>query len=291
MTGYGQGVGESSDARFVVELKSVNHRFCDVQVRLPREYMALEPRIAAQVRKTYHRGRVEVFIKRIDLVPAEAEVQINDALASAYFQKLQQLKSKLELQAPISLETLLGIGGVVNTLEATRDAESDWPLIASALKAALAAVQGMRIQEGAVLHRDLHERWHTLESIHQELVSLADGAEEAIRDRLLQRTRDVLARADAGDLDEGRFFQEVVYWVDRSDISEELTRFASHLSQLEGLLEDGEPVGRKIDFLLQELLREANTLGSKSNTTEQTRCAMAVKVELEKIREQVQNIE
>ncbi len=291
MTGYGYGEAQSPEIKLQVELKSVNNRFCDVQVRIPREYMALEPRIVALVREQYSRGRVDLFIRKLDLVPSEPRVQFNMALASQYHRQLEALKGHLNLPGEINLTMLLGLDGVAATLEVFRDPEVDWPLVRDAVSQALESVRQMRRQEGEALRQDLAARIALLRDLHREMTELSHFTQQQSQDRLHQKVIEALGRANAGDIDAGRLLQEVVYLVDRVDITEELTRFNSHLIQLSGLLDETQPVGRKVDFLLQELLREANTIGSKTATPDITRCGMTIKVELEKIREQIQNVE
>jgi uncharacterized protein (TIGR00255 family) len=291
MTGYGYGEAESPEVKIQVELKSVNHRFCDVQVRIPREYMALEPRVVGLARAAYSRGRVELFIRRVDLIPHENHVQFNLALARQYHRQLTEMKAALNLAGEIDLSVLLGLDGVTETVEVFRDAETDWPLVQQAVSAALASADRMRRQEGDAILRDLEERIALLRDFHRQMTELSRTTRQDAQQRLQNRVQEALARANAGEIDHGRLMQEVVYLMDRVDISEELTRFDSHLVQLSALLKEEQPVGRKIEFLLQELLRVANTIGSKTSTPDITRCGMLIKVELEKIREQIQNIE
>jgi uncharacterized protein (TIGR00255 family) len=291
MTAYGYGEAANEQIRLQVEIKSVNHRFCDVQMRIPREYLALEPRVANMVREHYNRGRVDVFVRREDLKGTGARPRVNMENARAYYQQLVDLKEALQLTGSIEVSMLLGLPGVAESIEPTRDAEDDWPLVKKAVEKALRAASEMRRQEGQALLRDLQTRFGTLKTLHREMGELAVGLEQELQARLETRVREVLDRARAGELDQGRLLQEVVYLVDRTDISEELTRVNSHLLQFELLLGESQPVGRKIEFLLQELQREANTIGSKTTNPAVSQRAVAMKVELEKIREQIQNIE
>lgn len=291
MTGYGYGEAASELVRIQVELKGVNNRFLDVQVRVPREYMALEPRMVTLLRETFGRGRVDVHLKRTDLRGGQGRVQINAGAAREYHQQLVSLKSTLGLAGEISLDLLMSLDGVAVAMEETYDPELEWPLVQTALKAAIEAFREMRQREGDNLRRDLVARHQTLVALHEEMVKYSAGMTQLLQDKLVTRLTDAMARAGLGSLEESRLLQEVVYYADRVDISEELTRFKSHLDQLQGLLNVREAVGRKIEFLLQELVREANTIGSKTSTPDISRCGMLVKVELEKIREQIQNIE
>lgn len=291
MTGYGYGEAESDHVRIQVELKSVNNRFVDVQLRVPREYMALEPRIVSLVRESYQRGRIEVHVRRTELRMREARVAINKKLAKQYVEQLVSLKQELNLTGEITLPLLMSLEGMTAPVEDERDPEQDWPTLKAAVSNALVSASQMRLKEGEALRQDLLQRQNTLESLYGQMVQHSATTTEHLQQRLMQRVNDALARAGAGEIDQGRLLQEVVYYVDKVDISEELTRFHSHLMQLAELFTVKEAVGRKIDFLLQELVREANTIGSKTSAPEVSRCGMLIKVELEKIREQSQNIE
>ena len=291
MTGYGYGEATSELVRIQVELKGVNNRFLDVQVRVPREYMALEPRMVTLLRETFGRGRVDVHLKRTDLRGGQGRVQINMGAAREYHQQLVALKSSLGLAGEISLDVLMGLDGVAVAVEETYDPEQEWPLVQTALKGAIRAFSEMRQKEGDSLRKDLIARHQTLVALHDDMLKYSAGLTQHLQEKLVARLTDAMARAGLGSLEESRLHQEIVYYADRVDISEELTRLKSHLDQLQGLLNAREAVGRKIEFLLQELVREANTIGSKTSTPDISRCGMLVKVELEKIREQIQNIE
>lgn len=291
MTGYGAGEATSDTLRIQVELKSVNHRYLDVQLRMPRDYMMLEPRVVALVKDVYGRGRVELHVKRQELSQKQPQVQLNMDLARAYTEQLRRAKEQLGLSGEVNLALVVGLQGVFSPSEDQRDIEQEWPLLQEAVTQALRAGMAMRQREGEALKRDLLARLEGLHGLHAELVSLSADTTEQAQERLRLKVEDALRRRGAGELDEGRLLQEVVYLVDRVDISEELTRFASHLEQLRSLLTAQDAVGRKIEFLLQELQRETNTTGAKTSHPGISRCGMLIKVELEKIREQIQNIE
>lgn len=291
MTGYGYGESSSDLVKIQVELKCVNNRFLDVQLRVPREYMALEHRISALLRESFSRGRVDVHLRRSELKPLTNQVRINSALVREYHHQLLALKHEFGLDGNVSLDLLMRLDGVVGTVDDGRDPEAEWSVVRDAVKLAASAALEMKQKEGESLRTDLLQRHVTLCALLEEMSKHSGALAEQLQARLTARVRDALARLGAGPAEESRLLQEVVYYADRVDISEELTRFGSHLDQLKGLLSSREAVGRKIEFLLQELLREANTIGSKTATPEISRCGMLVKVELEKIREQIQNIE
>ncbi|MFM7202987.1 MAG: YicC/YloC family endoribonuclease [Myxococcota bacterium] len=291
MTGYGAGEATSDTLRIQVELKSVNHRYLDVQLRMPREYMMLEPRVVGLVKETYGRGRVELHVKRLELASRIPRVQLNLELAKAYAEQLRSLKQDLGLSGEVDLALLVSMQGVLLPGEEHHDIELEWPLVQEAVTQALHRGLQMRKQEGDALKRDLMLRLEVLQGLHGELVSLSAGTTEQAQEKLRAKVEEALRRLGTGEVDESRLLQEVVYQVDRVDISEELTRFASHLEQLRALLSTQDAVGRKIEFLLQELQRETNTTGAKTSHPGISRCGMLIKVELEKIREQIQNIE
>ncbi len=291
MTGYGAGQSESDDIRVNVECRSVNHRHCDVQMRIPREYMALEPRLRAMVRESYRRGRVELFVRRTDIKPLVGDIRVNVELARAYKLELDRLKAALDVPGAIDVALLLNQAGVVSTVEVQRDPEQDWPVIEDAVRRALEESLRMRQAEGAALRVDIHDRLMKIRALHGHLRKVNHVLPEERREMLERRLGEVFAEAKRGTLDESRLLQEIVYLVDRADISEELTRVESHLDQFVAALDEDDVVGRKMEFLVQELLRETNTMGSKSSSAEVARATVSIKMELEKIREQIQNIE
>lgn len=290
MTCYGAGEAEANGLRIIVEVRSVNHRFLDVQLRLPRDYISLEAPVSAAVRDHFTRGRVEVFVRKEEAAAA-SEVQFDVRLAKAYRDGLTSLKRDLGLSGDIDLALILTQPGVLSHQEHLRQAEVDWPLIHDALTRALTHADQMRATEGQALAEDLGRRFAFIDTARAEISAQSDGVVDSYRERLVTRVQDLLTRAGAGELDQGRLLQEVVHLSDRTDVSEELTRLSSHLDQCRQQIAGAEPSGRKLDFLLQELLREVNTLASKTPLAEVKRHVVDIKVELEKIREQVQNIE
>ncbi len=291
MTGYGQGETRSDTVLVRVEIRSVNHRFQDIQVRLPRPYMTLEPRIAGKVREVHHRGRVEVTVHVTRLAGTSHLVRIDPFLAREYLSQLRRLQADLALSGEIRLDHILQLGGVVTTMEMEQDPEADWPAIQEALDLALAACTLMRRAEGQAMTADIAARVHSIADYHRRIAELSEPLRMEIEQRLEERVTAVLERVGAGEIDRGRLLQEVTYLVDRADVSEEIARLRSHVEQLSDLLEQDGPQGKRMEFLLQEMVREVNTIGSKTNHEDVLRLVMMTKVELEKIREQVQNVE
>ena len=286
MTGYGRGDSSAKGVQLAVEISSVNRRQVEVAVSLPNELDSLEADLRKIVLASVARGRVSgrVTLQRPS-GKANRSILINETQAEAYKKALAKLADGMGLRDDLSLETILRLPGVMETGEDEVDPVAMLPT----LKRALGQLQDMRSKEGSNLGRDLTKRLASLRRITKRVAKRAPKVVEHHRTRLLER----LAKADidVADADDERFLREVVYFTDRSDISEELTRLESHFDQVDGCLTSDEPVGRKLDFLAQEMFREVNTIGSKANDSEISQEVVTLKTELEKIREQVQNVE
>ena len=290
MTGYGRGDSSAKGVQLAVEISSVNRRQVEVAVSLPNELDSLEADLRKIVLASVARGRVSgrVTLQRPS-GKANHSILINEAQAEAYKKALAKLADGMGLRDDLSLETILRLPGVMEAGEDEVDPVAMLPTLKRALVQALGQLQDMRSKEGSNLGRDLTKRLASLRRITKRVAKRAPKVVEHHRTRLLER----LAKADIdeADADDERFLREVVYFTDRSDISEELTRLESHFDQVDGCLITNEPVGRKLDFLAQEMFREVNTIGSKANDSEISQEVVTLKTELEKIREQVQNVE
>ena len=290
MTGYGRGDSSAKGVQLAVEISSVNRRQVEVAVSLPNELDSLEADLRKIVLASVARGRVSgrVTLQRPS-GKANHSILINEAQAEAYKKALAKLADGMGLRDDLSLETILRLPGVMEAGEDEVDPVAMLPTLKRALGQALGQLQDMRSKEGSNLGRDLTKRLASLRRITKRVAKRAPKVVEHHRTRLLER----LAKADIdeADADDERFLREVVYFTDRSDISEELTRLESHFDQVDGCLITNEPVGRKLDFLAQEMFREVNTIGSKANDSEISQEVVTLKTELEKIREQVQNVE
>lgn len=288
MTGYGRGEATTNAVRFTVELHSVNRKHIDVALSLPRALQPIEGRVREKAQARVARGRLNISIT---LVPAGdgAPLQVIDEnLAALYADSMRRLQQKLGLGGSLQLDTVLRAPGVLLAPGQEVDAEAAWPVLERALDAALEALLAMRQTEGAALALDLKTRLQTL----RDCVALVRGRAPEIpvlyRNQLLER----LKAADIEvSLTDERLLRELALFADRCDISEELTRLQSHFTQMDKLLKSEGPVGRTLEFLTQEIAREFNTLGVKSNDASISHWVVAGKAELEKIREQVQNIE
>jgi uncharacterized protein (TIGR00255 family) len=290
MTGYGRGESAQDGFKVTVEASAVNRKQSELQVNLPRELESLEALVRDEVNRRVARGRLTL---RVGLVAAKdrqaARVQLNQPVARAYVQAAQRLARTLKLESSLSLDTLLRLPGVVETERPLAEAEAFWPAVRSALEEALTRLVRMRVREGAHLARDLKRRVAALRRGAAQVQRLAPGVARRYQEQLCARLR----QAGVAGLvaDDERLLKEVALFADRSDISEELTRLHSHFRQFDDCLGSAEPVGRTLDFLAQEINREVNTIGSKANDGAIARAVVTLKAELEKFREQVQNIE
>ncbi len=289
MTGYGRGECAKDGYKFTVELNSINRKQSDIAINLPKEFVELEPRIRDEINAHLSRGRINVVVAyHRSEAKVEESVELDVALAKAYHRAIRKLHKELKLNGSLTLETILRAPGVMKLAEAAVDAEAIWPSVRTALQKAIAGLVKMREKEGKFLANDLGERLALLESGLEQIRKSAPEILTRYRQQLHARVKD--AGLDV-PMDDERLLKEVVFFADRCDISEEVTRLASHLKQFRDCLKSNEPVGRTLDFLAQEMGREINTIGSKGNAAEVSQQVVKMKAELEKIREQVQNIE
>lgn len=287
MTGYGRGEATNGDVTVVVELRSVNNRFRDVNLRVPREYLVLEPRVNAAVVAAVNRGRVDVFVRRSAAETGQA-VAADPVLAERYLVAMKAVARRLQREADeIPLAVILAQPGVLTPVEHETDALSEWGLVETALQGALADLSAMRAAEGAALQVDLRRHLDELKRLCSEVQGETDGVAERLRQRLEER----LARLVADRLDPYRLAQEAALLADKADVSEELARLWSHSAQFDEALALPEPVGRKLEFLVQELNREINTVGSKAAEHPVAARVVEMKSVLERIREQAANVE
>ena len=288
MTGFGRSEGETSLGKLFVESRSINHRYCDINIKLPKRFSLFENRIKDLVRSRVSRGRIDVSVKLDTVGDEKVHLSVDFHLAEQYYQALQSLKEKLRLKGKITLELLAGAKDLITAKEETADLDPYWQEIVPILKRSFQDMDDMKCFEGEVLKKDLQQR---LERIFQELEGIKGqhlSRPEAYRDRLHERLQSLLGGVE---VDSFRFQQEIAFLAERTDITEEIVRAKSHLTQFATLLTMEEPVGRKMDFLLQEINREVNTISAKVNDAEISQKVVEIKGELEKIREQVQNIE
>jgi uncharacterized protein (TIGR00255 family) len=289
MTGYGRGEDARNGLKITVEVSSVNRKQTEVSVNLPRDLEVLEAQIRDEINRRVSRGRVTVRVSVHTSGNAGPKTRMDLALAKSYVRDLRALGKSLGLADGITVDLLARLPGVVQPAEAIGEAEELWPATSAALNSALDLMLKMRAREGNFLARDLKARMVTMRRGVARIQRRVPGVVERYRAQLIQRIKEAGLQTPA--LDEDRLAKEAFYFADRSDVSEELTRLQSHFQQFDDCVKSAEPVGRTLDFLSQEINREINTLGSKANDGEISREVVCLKAELEKFREQVQNVE
>ena len=288
MTGYGRSEISDDQFHFTVEMRSVNHRYLDVVLRYPRIYTPLEARMKQLVSTYFTRGRIEVAIVQQTLGAGQREITLDQDLAQQYYQGLQQLQETLRLPGTVDLGLLLTQRDILKIEEVDTDAESVWDLLSQGMEQALQTLREMRSQEGAMLGEDLQVRLQTVsryvEGIRQRVPLVLDGHLQRLQERVAELFQNY-------ELDPDRLNQEMVLLAERSDVAEELTRLESHIQALTRLFEMPDAIGRKGEFLLQEVNREVNTIASKSNDAQISQDVVEIKSELERMREQIQNVQ
>lgn len=290
MTGYGTAERDLPLGKVTVEARSINHKYLDISLRLPRGLFTLESTVRDLVKKRISRGRVDLTM-RID--PSASTVpryrlEADTSLAEEYIRLLDTLREKFGLKGEVTVDHIAGVREIVPFLEVKEDTELYGEEIASVTEQALGALDESRRREGEVLEADLMGRLEAARKLVEEIKGRAPLVVDAYRERLRERVRALL---EGTDFDERRFHQEVAYFAERSDVSEEVIRIESHLHQFETKLKEEGPAGRGLDFILQEMNRETNTIGAKATDVDIAHKVIEIKGELEKMREQVQNIE
>jgi uncharacterized protein (TIGR00255 family) len=287
MTGFGQTEGRSGDLQFAVEIRSVNQRNLDIKIASPREYGPWEADIRRQLADEISRGRVELYINR-NQGRRVKEVAIQTDAAAAYVKALRKLKKDFKLSGDVDLSLLQGRSEIFVSVEKTSDPKKEIVEVRRLVAKALAAHSASRDREGKHLKKDMSGRLQSLERIHRNLGRRAKGSTVRMHKRLEKRLGDLLA---GKGVERSRIVQEAALLADRADVTEELVRLSAHLLALKGLLGETSAIGKRIDFLLQEVHREFNTIGSKANDLDTTNLVLEGKAEIEKLREQVQNVE
>jgi uncharacterized protein (TIGR00255 family) len=288
MTGYGKGGATSPRGVFSVEIRSVNHRYGEVSVRMPRPFLSLENEIKRQISALLKRGKIDVSVQWEEASGVEAVPQLNEELAKGYFEAFSHLSRELGLTMEVPLSLVLAQKGVLRDTAAVIEESEFLPQLTQAVGAAVTALDGMRAREGEALAADLRARRTQIAAWVGQISELTPLMVTVCRQKLALRLEQLLGDAE---LDPARLAQEVALLADRCDITEELVRLSSHFIQFDEALRMPEPVGRKLDFLMQEMNREVNTIGSKANDAGIAGLVIQVKAEMEKMREQVQNVE
>ena len=288
MTGFGTGRSRAGDEELSVEVRAVNHKHLELKVRLPRELAALEAAVVKAVRSRCARGAVDVAVRRSASTVTGAVPTVDAAMARAWREALRTVARAAELADTPTASQIAGQPGVVRMEEPVTDLALAEGALDRALAEALDALVAARVREGRALEADLSARLERVATLAAEVAALAPRTVETYRARLQERVADLLKGAP---VDEARLVQEVALFAERTDVAEEATRLQAHLAAFRSFLASSEPAGRKMDFLVQEMHREVNTTGSKSQSTDISTCIVELKAELERIREQVQNVE
>lgn len=290
MTGFGEARAQTDGLTVIVEVRTINNRHFKLSFRASEGYGSLEPDVEAVVRRSMRRGTVQVNL-RVERHASSEDYRLNPSVIEGYRRQIEMLVGSANWKDTVSLETLLQLPGSVDEMSrASLDPHDDWPVIEPVLEEALAAVNKMRIDEGAAMLADLTANGRAIEASLNKIAARAPHVAEAYQARLAQRVNKALEELNVtvGPTD---LLREVSLFVDRSDISEELVRLRSHLQQFTETLQLPESSGRKLEFIAQEMGREINTIGSKANDAEISRHVVEVKSALERIREQIQNVE
>lgn len=289
MTGYGKGEALSEQWRCTVEIRAVNHRYGEISVRMPRVFLALENEVKKSLAATLKRGKIDAYVQWEEAGGAAAMPSADLPLARGYADLFRSLGAELGVKDEPSLGLILAQKGVLGEAAAGQpDPEECREQIMSAVEGAVAAMDAMRRREGEALLNDLASRRAQVAHWVEQIRGRAPLVVEEYRQKLKLRLDQLL---EGAEVDPARLAQEVALMADRCDVTEELVRLASHFAQFDEALTSAEPVGRKLDFLMQEMNREVNTIGSKSSDAEVTSLVIRIKAEMEKMREQVQNVE
>ena len=288
MTGFGAGDAETADFKVHIEVKAVNQRFLETNYHMPYSMNMFENQLTKKIKEYASRGKLDINIRFQDLRDKAITVKVDKGLVAAYGQALQEISSQLELSALVTAAQIASYPDVLKLNEENADLEAAQPVLMQAMEQALESFVAMREAEGQNIQRDLLARIGTLENFVGELEKLAPEIVAAYRQRLENLLREYLAKED---IEESRIIQEVALFTDKVNYTEETVRLRSHFDQFRQIITAGEPVGRKLDFLIQEMNREINTVASKANSAGAAQFVVDVKSEIEKIREQIQNIE
>lgn len=292
MTGFGRADFEVRGLLFEVEMRSVNNRYLDARAKLPRVFLSYEPVVKAAVQARLQRGKVDITIAQSSSSPPLARLEIDREAASQYVEAAAELVENFGVSGTLDVSVLIGMPGVTRMREPELSEDELSGAFEEGIGRALDALDAMREVEGEALSRDFDQRLQAMVDLANELEKRSGEVQEIVREKLRRRTKQL--EQETGLLDEARLYQEIVIHADRLDITEELVRLRSHVDQFRAIVAEADsmtPVGRRLDFLLQEMGREANTVGSKANDAHLAHRVVELKTELERLREQVQNVE
>ncbi len=290
MTGFGRGEYTDGKRNIMVEIRSVNHRYCDIIVKMPRKYSFAEEKIKSAVKEIIRRGKVEVSVMVDDISDDDINVRLNTGLARRYYDNLILLKESLELEETPTLSMLVSLPDVMKSIPDIEDEEEVSQHLLHSTSLAVNNLDEMRCKEGAKLAEDLIQRAGYIRKMTEEIEKIAPEMVKMYGIKLQERIEELLGKSI--EIPEERIIMEATIYADKASITEELVRLDSHMLQLVDIIEKSkEADGKRLDFLIQEMNREANTIGSKANNIDITNLILQIKSEVEKIREQVQNIE
>lgn len=288
MTGFGRAVSEIDGYVITVEIKSVNHRYFEFSSRIPRQYGFLDEKLKSYINSRVSRGKVECFVSIEALNTESADVVVNNTLASAYVKALKEIAANYELKEDFGASTISRFQDVLVVKKADEDEDKIWQYVKSVTDEAIDKFISMRETEGAKMRDDVYNRGQFILDCVAFIEECSPQTVKEYNDKLIERVQTLIGDAT---LDEARVIQEVAIYADKVAVAEETVRLRSHIEQLNSFINSNEPVGRKMDFLVQEINRETNTIGSKANDVDIARKVVDIKAEVEKIREQIQNIE
>ena len=290
MTAFGRATGKAPGRDIIVEIKSVNNRFFDCQVKLPRLFSFLEDKVKKQLSsRGIARGKVDVFISIAVTDTAGVEVEIDRTYAKSYIDALKKLSAEFDLPCDITTMRVAQNRDIFAVKKAEEDAEAEWQALLPVLNAALDAFIAARESEGENMRRDIAEKKANVKALAEKIAPLSERDKAEQYEKMKERIRDLIG--ESVQIDEAKLITECAVYADKIAVDEEIVRLASHFEAFDAILTAKEPVGRKLDFLMQEMNRETNTIGSKACAVEISRIVVEMKSELEKIREQIQNIE
>ncbi|HAE41914.1 MAG TPA: YicC family protein [Clostridiales bacterium] len=289
MTGFGKGESNNEDIRFTVEIKTINNRYNDINIKIPKFIRGFEENIRKIAKNKISRGRIDIFVSYEVLAGSDTKIKVNEPIAIAYKKAIDELSGLLGLKGEPNLDTLLKMQDILEIQKTDGDSDINWMTLEVALNQAMNELTAMRRIEGAALKQDILNSINQIEILINEIYESAQTVVEEYKEKLEKRVSELIG--NKFNLDESKLYNEIVFFADRSDINEELVRLKSHMKQLEDTLKEGGVIGRKLDFILQEINRESNTIGSKSSTIKITQSSVEIKNHIEKMREQVQNLE
>ncbi|MGN0163917.1 MAG: YicC/YloC family endoribonuclease [Candidatus Ornithomonoglobus sp.] len=288
MTGYGRAESVTGTKKITVEIKSVNHRFSDYNIKVPRQYGFLEEKVRLAVSSAVARGKIDVYVSLESVGEADKTITVNKELAGGYLEALRELCEEFGIENDVTVSKLAQFGDIFRAEPKRDDEEELWQAVSAVLDEALAAFVAMREREGGRIEEDLRARISYMRSLAQRVDERSPQIVAEYKEKLYAKINELL---EGREIDDARVLTEVAIFADKIAVNEETVRLASHYDEFESIISGGEPAGRRLDFLIQEINRECNTIGSKASDLETAKIVVELKGEIEKLREQIQNIE